>query len=770
MTAAAVTTSAAADPADRLFNLLPAIYRQRDIALAPAGTDVGPLRALLRVISEQVAVLDANIAQMYENWFIETCQDWVVPYIGDLVGFVPTPTSEGTGAPSAADLLRERLLIPRRMVAKTVSQRRRRGTVAVLEELARDVAGWPAKAVEMFKLLGWTQSLDHQYPDRGGLVDLRDGNVLDLIGGPFDTTAHTVDIRGVGRNRPTDDDPAPRAFPTGRYAPTLVELFVWRLMALSVTQTPAFCQEGIGSHNFSFSILGNDTRLFNHPPPDDQRPVGGVATEIDLPTPIRRRAFQAPAPAGSPARSIASDLYYGEGKSVAIWAPGWPRRDSPQPIPRESIIPADLSGWKYRTPRNFVAVDPALGRMIFPVGQVPKNGVSVSYFYGAVADIGGGEYARPLSAPAGAQIFRVGVGGDFPTINAALDAWARLTPKPMAAVVEIVDSGVYTEQLGVTLADKEQLQIRAASARRPVIRLLDYRSDRSDAFRVSGGAGSSFVLDGLLVTGRGLRVYGPDPGNPDDAQSGDLCEVVLRHTTLVPGWGVDIDCDPRDPTDPSIELINTRAELRIEHSIVGAIEVAANEVLTDPIRIAISDSICDATREDRTALGAESGSLAFARLDIQRTTVFGGVKTHAIDLAEDCIFTGPIQVGRRQVGCVRFCYVPPGSRTPRREQCQPDLVEAAVPPSPPGAPDDRAARQEVERERVKPRFRSERYGRPDYAQLGDSTADEILAGASDEGEMGAYHDLFVPKRAANLDARLAEFTPADSDEEIVFST
>jgi hypothetical protein len=65
---------------DRLYKLLPAIYRQRDVEQGM------PLRALLQVIAEQVNLVEADIAQLYENWFIETCQDWVVPYIGDLVG------------------------------------------------------------------------------------------------------------------------------------------------------------------------------------------------------------------------------------------------------------------------------------------------------------------------------------------------------------------------------------------------------------------------------------------------------------------------------------------------------------------------------------------------------------------------------------------------------------------------------------------------------------------------------------------------------------
>lgn len=68
---------------DRLYELLPAIYRMRD---AEQGE---PLKALLRVMTEQVDVVEGNIAQLYENWFIETCEDWVVPYIADLIGYRP---------------------------------------------------------------------------------------------------------------------------------------------------------------------------------------------------------------------------------------------------------------------------------------------------------------------------------------------------------------------------------------------------------------------------------------------------------------------------------------------------------------------------------------------------------------------------------------------------------------------------------------------------------------------------------------------------------
>ena len=63
----------AATRADRLYDLIPVVYRLRD---AKQGYS---LKALLRVIAEQVNLVEDDITQLYENWFIETCQDWVVP-------------------------------------------------------------------------------------------------------------------------------------------------------------------------------------------------------------------------------------------------------------------------------------------------------------------------------------------------------------------------------------------------------------------------------------------------------------------------------------------------------------------------------------------------------------------------------------------------------------------------------------------------------------------------------------------------------------------
>ncbi|MBC7941433.1 MAG: hypothetical protein H7Z19_17065, partial [Chitinophagaceae bacterium] len=259
-------------------------------------------------------------------------------------------------------------------------------------------------------------------------------------------------------------------------------------------------------------------------------------------------------------------------------------------------------------------------------------------------------------------------------------------------------------------------------------------------------------------------------GRAEGDASADVCgaRVVIRHCTLVPGWAIDCDCQPRRPAEPSLEISGLRATVSVEHSIVGTIRVSEDQVGQDPIPLCISDSIVDATAHDRQAIGAPGNGIAHVTLTISDTTVFGIVDVHAIALAENCIFTGCVNVARRQIGCMRFCYVPCRCRTPRRYRCQPDEAIADVRHRLTDA-DRLYAEILSEQLRLRPQFTSEHYGTPGYAQLGVHCAAEIVRGADDDSEMGVYHDLFQPQRAANLRARLAQFTPAGMHVGLLFA-
>jgi len=715
---------------DFLFDLVPVIYRLRDAAQG------SPLQALLRVIAEQAGVLEQDIAQLYENWFIETCDDWVVPYIGALVGYTPVSTGPDPGTRARA-LARERIAIPRREVANTIRFRRRKGTLSVLEGLAQAVAGWPGRAVEFYRLLSITQNIDYLHMNRGRTAELRDGDALDALSTAFDEMAHTVDVRRVDSRHSQ-----------GRFNIPEVGLYVWRLRAYTVTQAPAYCYEEESPNCFLFSALGNDTPLFVNPL--------AAGADPKLPLPITRRAMLAHETHETTGAEPDVAAFYGPTQSIQIFTP-----DRNTPVAAANIVPADLSGWFYRPTGEQVAVDPVLGRIMFPANQPRRQAVFVSYAYGFAADIGGGEYSRTLSQPAGASLYRVGKVNKSPytRIGDALTQWRQ--DKPSAAIIEITDSDVYAEPIAVELAEGQTLELRAANAKRPIIRLLEWQTAVPNSLSIAGARGSWFVLDGILVTGRSVQV------------SGDISGVTIRHCTLVPGWGLNCGCGPLRPAEPSVEILDAPLCITIEHSILGAIQIERDEVTEDPLQLRFSDSVVDATAPTRVAIGASGKLCAYAMLEMHRTTVFGSVEVHTITLAEDSIFLGLILACRRQAGCIRFCYVPPASRTPRRYECQPDLVLAAIAAELARSALTTAEAAELrnrETLRVEPEFQSVRYGTPTYARLARVTATEIARGASDRSEMGVYHDLYQPQRAANLTQRLNEFTPAGTDAGIIYAS
>lgn len=242
---------------ERIYNLLPAIYRIRD---AEQGE---PLRALLLVIEEELRALEQDISGLYDDWFIETCAEWVIPYIGDLLGVHGVhPLSARAGS-------------LRSYIANTLAYRRRKGTAAVLEQVSRDVTGWTAHAVEFFQLLATTQCLNHLRPQNVRTPDLRDTNRLELLVGPFESAAHTADVRRIATRG-------------GKYNIPNVGIFLWRLQSYPLTQVTAReIRDNGGCKGYTFDPTGKDIRLFNRPQTETQ--ITHLAEEINVPVPLRRR-------------------------------------------------------------------------------------------------------------------------------------------------------------------------------------------------------------------------------------------------------------------------------------------------------------------------------------------------------------------------------------------------------------------------------------------------------------------------------------------------
>src|SRR5262249_53325548 len=183
--------------------------------------------------------------------------------------------------------------------------------------------GWRGWGVECYGRVGWRQEINHLRLKRAQTLDLRDGRALDRLDGPFDRAARSVNVRRVNSHH----EP-------GRYNIPSVGVFVWRLKSYSVTRAPAPVVKGGSPYWFSFSSLGNDAPLYTKPEPSADQPH--VRDDISVPGPIRRRELEeqiVPKPGEQETdqrRTRASARYYGEAKSVAIYAQGWPQRESPQ--------------------------------------------------------------------------------------------------------------------------------------------------------------------------------------------------------------------------------------------------------------------------------------------------------------------------------------------------------------------------------------------------------------------------------------------------------
>ena len=458
----------------------PTVAEQERINALREKAARGPLKALLTVFAGELAAMEENLAQLYDDQFIETCADWAIPYIGDLIGYEPLHA------------LGQARGLARAEVAHTIALRRRKGTAAVLEQLARDVTGWNARAVEYFQLLGWTQYMNHIRPRSFYAPDMRRWEPLARIGSAFDSLAHTVDVRRIESRR-------------GRFNIPNVGIFLWRLNAYRHTESPAV---RVDDRRYLVSPLGHPLQLFTNPQAEDE--ITHLADPINVPDPIARRALDDRKALYYGTRETPADPVDDADPSIVLYVDG-------AEVARTAIVACNLAddgaAWAHVPPDGTYGIDPVLGRIALAADLPVPQSVAVTYHDAFSADMGGGEYDRPREADAaGTTVLHVP--GDHPTIAAALAALGG------SGVVEITDSGRYEETLAVTVNAGGHVILRAAADRRPVLIL-------ASELTVTGGADSAFSLEGLLVAGARLRV----PGAAGD----ELARLTIAHATLRAG-------------------------------------------------------------------------------------------------------------------------------------------------------------------------------------------------------------------------------------------
>lgn len=744
--------------ADRLWSLLPAIYRTQDD---------GALRELVGRIGVQAAAVRRGIDALAANQSIETCDDWAIPYIGELLA---------TRVVACMDARAQRL-----DVARTIYYRRRAGTVGLLEELASDIAGHDARVVEFFRRLGRTR---HQFDppvgpaprasgpaDRatpavvegllgaftrtqaGGYADLRNVYGAANAHTAFDEFFHTADFR---RGRQT----------TGWHDIPRLGVFVWWLHAYRILNATPVERAGCPGQ-FSFDPTGRDIPLFA--PSARARADFGEhwvsPQEWKLPTPIRRVLWEA-----------AADDLYPRAFSVGLGG---------------GIAPAlaDLST---------LEINPPVGRFRFPSGA-PLGRITTTYCFGLSGPVGAGGFDERLlpELDQPATIAAPSLGGG---LDAALAAVAG------DATIEIADSSTYPGPAAtLSIPPGATLVLRAANQSRPVLRWPSAAD-----WTINGGAGCTLVIQGMHLQGGDIRL------------TGDFDTVRLRLATLDPGasgladtpaalFRTAIDGRPLNPTrllvagairsliierciigpvrtvdggaieqltlgDSIVQAIPTRLATDPLHLFDPAALAAEAKIGVDPLAVSLRAALTVAVRNALAAYVPDTSPTAALRngllaglaalpvaaviqrfplaladlalglsagqVSLVRTTVIGPSHTHRLSASES-LLTDLAAVEDAQHGCVRFSVYADGSGVHAPYRCL---------RTPPAAPI----------------LASEQFGDPDFARLrrgadalilGAEAEDSLFTCAQDGSEAGAFSSERNALKRRGLAQKFLEYMP-----------
>jgi hypothetical protein len=723
----------------KLWQLLPGVYRNLDGGTA---TVPGPLQELLNRIGAETATVRRSIDRLWENQSIETCDDWVVPYIGDLLA---------TRLVSCLDARAQRL-----DVAKTIYYRRRAGTLGVLEELAADIAGRDARVVEFFRRLGRTR---HQFDPPIGNVfgasakawgpttTYAPGDVVTNGANAYQCAGGGISAAGGGPNGTgtaiTDGSVTWRFFePEGSLVPAVIEglaginsrtpiggfadlrnaygaantngafdefahtadlrrgaqssgwynishlgVFIWWLQSFPITgATPV--SNGQTPPCFTFDPSGRQLQLF--------APSSRISQDFGEHW-VSPDEWQVPVAV----RSVLWNSYPDQLYPAAFWV-GLGGGVSPAPVARDQVM-----------------IHPQHG--LFSFVATPLAGeILTQYHFGFMSDIGAGGFPdqllEPVTFPASVTTLSGGTG-----LATALGALTADT------TINIADSRTYAGPTApVTLPDKT-IAVTVTDRQRPVVRWKN-----GGATWTITGTGGSLVLQGMWLQGA------------DIVLAGKFDTVSLRYVTLDPGnsdpngplIGTAIDGTPLAPVHLWIEA--SIGTLTLERCISGPIRTRNGGAVE---QMTATDSIIQAISTpagNDYALQSDIGTISLARC-----TVLGRAAVHRLE-ASECVLDDVAIAEDTQHGCVRFSAYAQGSalHAPYRSVMVPPVVGQL--------------------------FVSRRFGEPHYARLrrladaaiiDPQTGDTILGGAQNGSEMGAFTGEKMTLRKRGLEIKFEEYAP-----------
>jgi hypothetical protein len=774
----------------KLFERLPEIYRIRDAEQVPPDQ----LKAYLEVVEQAFSAVHENIESLYNDLFIDTCDEWVIPYLADLLG-----TSHLKGDPWTL----------RADVADTIALRRSKGTLWAIELLAFDLTKWAAHTVELRENLVWNQHLNHQRPDeggkppyglpgidrfvvrRGGTVPVRSPATLSLLNTPFDPFAHVADVRpvivgGIRYNLPN------------------LAIFLWRLkdyrvpvswpLAKSATQLFGGAPPtGLAKFAVRFDLhpLDRPVRLFNTYRFDANQRPPELSRLDEVPGPILPARLNSDSPPGKPDAYVTVDLYNSTNFALDDLKVGdtglqfhLPKSEFTKKWTRH-IRGDNLCAWEdgLRQPLRDreIVIDPDIGRVLFGVATAAQRTALleelwVGYTYAAVGPVGAHPVSRSDSPTEwnGALVTLKTVTA-FPSMPTALaTALDNLPNAPQALVIEIQDSLVHELDLttvagnlvqngGPNLLLNNSLIIRAADGQRPIVRLaqpLRFRLKNPNA-PVETQARLTVRLEGLYLTpGAAFPA-----GEPLIARAA-MGRLELIGCTLDPG-GFRERKGTRAPMQLGLRLqkpygfspadekgFNAVPHILLQKTISGAV------LIDEGYRLVLSDSILHAGAGVNDPAGTQFAlSNATdptngwsAPTDVRGATFFGRTRVEQMS-GTGGIWVQRLEVHNNQSGCIKFSYFSgDNDRLPPHHAC-------------------------VSGPEAELKFTSEWFEQPGYAQLRLTSNRSILElgprypnvlrdddrfrpkNWAVQDNMGAFGFLLEAHKWINLQIRFREFMP-----------
>ena len=583
----------------------------------------GPLQALLAVVAEQLARVDDNIDQLYDDLFIETCATWVVPYIGDLIG-VPrrAPRCRGRGSASALRRQHDRATAGAR-ARRRCSSSWRATSPAGRRRRSSSSSRSPRRSTSI------TSGRRHRrrpssFADRATRPRSRRSARRST------RVAHTADVRRI------EPRPRPLQHPERRHLPLAARRY-------PLTDAPAYAARSAryplrSARQRSCSSSTIRARDRDHAPGRTGQRAGAdhaARDRCDLKN-------QAPDPLDD----------YGASKSLVAQ-----HRRQRRSIADADIDICDLSdvgaGWAHTPAAGQIAIDPGSAALRSPrLRRRSRRPRDLSL------RLQRRHRRRRVRA-------RPSFGCQHPPHVARGGTCSALTQSRRAAAAVVADrrQPTYSPKRSTFTRDVRRTPRSRCAARNAAPSDLMLQGDRPILAEVT----AEVTLNGLLISGT-IRVPAVDASG---ARTAGSCGCGTARSRLDPAADLRTASAHAEPacrraprrahrdrtlhrrqhprrrrTPASDRQQHRRCRRRAQRRVRGAGRCAARRA-------------ADGSTQHRHRQVCDADDDARVQHDLPRRSAAGDA------------WPAPVRAERLQEGCTRFSYVPPGSRVPRLYRCQP---------------------------------------------------------------------------------------------------